>query len=108
MHFKPILRGFQTGGDLERACIHLYLYLYPLPMPTAKAVLRADKTNRQGTAPVYLRLADRDRSLFTSLGVRVRPADWNPRVGAVRKSHPQAPEINALISGLGCLYRPRC
>src|SRR5690606_36974999 len=50
-----------------------------------------------GPAPVRLRLSDRAQDLYLSLDCRVRPADWNPRTGRVRKTHPLADELNELI-----------
>lgn len=66
-------------------------------MPRVLAVLRTQKLNRQGKAPIYLRIADTDRTLYRSIGVLVRPSEWNERAGRVRKGHPRADEINTLI-----------
>lgn len=66
-------------------------------MPRVIAVLRTQKLNRQGKAPIYLRVADAERTLFRALGVLVRPSEWNERQGRVRKGHPKADEINTLI-----------
>ena len=67
-------------------------------MATLSPVLRATKTNKSGTAPIYIRISDTDGHRFLSLGVRVRPRQWNPSSGRVRRSHPEEEELNALIS----------
>jgi len=67
-------------------------------MPTVTPVLRTQKADRRGRAPVWLRVSDRDGSRFLSLGVKVLPSQWNPRQGRVRKGHPNAGLVNALIA----------
>ncbi len=67
-------------------------------VPTINAVLRKNKTNAQGTAPIYLRFSDVHSTRYVSLGVRVRPSQWNERQGKVRKSHPNEDELNALVT----------
>ena len=67
-------------------------------MATIKPVLRTSKLNKKGTAPIYLRISDREKSRFISLGVRIRPSQWNDRLGRVRRNHTHADEINALIT----------
>ena len=67
-------------------------------MPRVKAVLRASKKNAQGTCPVYLRIADGERSVYRALGIRVKPADWNRLEGRVRKSHEHVDDLNAVIA----------
>ena len=66
-------------------------------MPTVAAVLRKSKVNRTGTAPVYLRFSDVEKTVFKATGIRVKPADWNERKGLVRKSNDDYEELNAEI-----------
>ena len=66
-------------------------------MPTVAAVLRRSKINRTGTAPVYLRFSDGERTVFKATGIRVKPADWNERKGLVRKSNDDCEALNAEI-----------
>ena len=66
-------------------------------MATVTPILRQQKKDRYGTCPIWLRISDRDRTRFISLGVKVKPADWNPRKGRVRKGHPNGDLINQLI-----------
>ena len=66
-------------------------------MATIKPALKPGQTNQHGEAAIYLRLTHRRRSRFIHLGVRVNPRHWNDRKGRVRKSHPNADALNALI-----------
>lgn len=67
-------------------------------MASVTPVLRTSKRDRRGRCPVWLRVADRDRTRFLSLGVKVLPSQWNPNQARVRKGHPNADLINRLIS----------
>ena len=78
-------------------------YRLPCPklqphVPTINAVLRKNKTNAKGTAPVYLRFSDVRSTRYVSLGIRVKPSQWNDRQGKVRKSHANEEALNALIA----------
>ena len=67
-------------------------------MATVTPVLRASKKDKRGRCPIWLRISDRDRTQFVSLGVKVLPSQWNKRQARVRKGHPNADLINKLIS----------
>lgn len=67
-------------------------------MPTVTPVLRTSKLNAKGTAPIYLRIADRDTTRYVSLGIRIKPSAWVETKGRVSKSHKDAEEFNTLIS----------
>ncbi|GAB5519487.1 MAG: site-specific integrase [Rhodothermales bacterium] len=66
-------------------------------MATVTPLLRTAKKDKKGRSPIWLRIADRNGSRFLSLGEKVRPSQWNPRTGRVRKSHPHADLLNKLI-----------
>jgi integrase len=53
---------------------------------------------KDGRAPLWIRIADAHRDRYESLNIFIKPADWNPQKAAVRRSHPDAEQINALIS----------
>ncbi len=61
-------------------------------------ILRPSKKDKRGRCPIWLRISDRDRTQFASLGVKVLPSQWNKRQARVRKGHPNADLINKLIS----------
>lgn len=67
-------------------------------MATINAVLRKNKVNKTGTAPIYLRFSDESKTTYTATGLRVKPADWNERKGQVRKSHDDHEELNKQIA----------
>lgn len=67
-------------------------------MAKVTPVLWKHKKNRDGHHPIYLRVADADRTLYRSLGVFVRESLWNERAERVRKGHPNSDAINALIA----------
>ena len=66
-------------------------------MPTFTPVLRTSKENAEGTAPIYIRISDRDGSRFVSLGKRVRPNQWDPGKGRVLGRHQDYKNLNRLI-----------
>ena len=66
-------------------------------MPTFTPVLRLSKTNAKGTAPVYIRISDRDGSRFVSLKKRVRPNQWDADRGRVLARHRDYKNLNRLI-----------
>ena len=63
----------------------------------ATPILWKHDPNPDGHLPVWLRFADSRRTLYASLGVYVHPRFWNPNRRAIRKGHPHAGAINALI-----------
>lgn len=67
-------------------------------MPTVNVVLRPSKTDAKGRAPLYLRISDADAHRMASLGVRIRPSQWNDDKQQVRASHPEAEDINERIA----------
>lgn len=66
-------------------------------MASVTVVLKKSKTDAKGTAPVYVRIADRNRTLYWSLGERIRPSQWNGLKEEVRSSHKRADDLNKLI-----------
>lgn len=66
-------------------------------MAKVTPVLWTHKPNLVGHAPIRLRFSDARRDLYASLGVAVHPRHWNAKTLRVRKSHPDAEDINALI-----------
>ena len=67
-------------------------------MASVTPILRTQKRDKRGRCPIWLRVSDRDRSRFLSLGVKVLPSEWNPKKSRVRRGHPNADLINRLIS----------
>jgi integrase len=63
-------------------------------LPTAKLVIRAEKKNSSGEAPIYLRLTLDRKSRFVSTGFGVQPSLWNSNNQTIRKTHPRAKKLN--------------
>ena len=61
-------------------------------------VLRSDAADANGHRTLRLRFTDTDRTLYASLDIRLHPRHWNARKGEVRKGHPHADRINALVA----------
>ena len=66
-------------------------------MAKVTPVLWKHKANADGLFPVWIRVADRYRTLYHSLGEAIAASHWNPTAKRVRKSHPVADDLNALI-----------
>ena len=68
--------------------------------PTYHYIIRADKTNKEGLAPIYMRITfDRRKSLYNT-GIKVLPKHWNPEARTIRKSHPKAKVLNLQLEEL--------
>ena len=67
-------------------------------MASIKVVIRESKLNERGLAPLYLRLTKHRKATFISLGVYVKPNEWNEKECKVRKSHPNSARLNAYIA----------
>jgi site-specific recombinase XerD len=61
---------------------------------SVKITLRASERRTDGTAPLYLTCRHGDARAVLSLGLTLRPKDWNDRSASVRKSHPEADRLN--------------
>jgi integrase len=67
-------------------------------MPTVKAVLRPPK-NKDGEKPIYIRIADADKTRYVSTGLKVKPALWNDNKREVRENDFfDAAHLNKIIS----------
>lgn len=66
-------------------------------MARVTPILWKYKANADGHFPIFIRVADRYRTLYHSLGEAIAASHWNPNAHRVRKSHPVADDLNALI-----------
>ncbi len=66
-------------------------------MAKVTPVLWKHKRTADGLFPIWIRVADRYRTLYHSLGEAIEARHWNPNAHRVRKSHPVADDLNALI-----------
>lgn len=67
-------------------------------MPTFKLFLEERKVNKQGEAPLYLRITKDRKKTTMSLGYSVNPADWDAQKQRVKKSHPNSVRFNNLLA----------
>ena len=69
-------------------------------MSSVKAILRIDKINAKGLAPLYLRNTNNRKSTSKALGIYIHPDDWDAVAEKVRKSKrvPNSTRINNLIA----------
>ncbi len=67
-------------------------------MASVKVLLKKEKINKNGEAPIYLRLIKDRKPKYISVGVKVKPKDWNEIQGKVRKSHKNSQRINNFIA----------
>lgn len=61
-------------------------------------IIRRSKARPDGHVPLWLRFSDTHGTTYHSLGVYLHPRFWNERKSEVRKGHPHAERINALIA----------
>ena len=67
-------------------------------MAKVTPLLWKHKKNADGHHPIWLRVADRHRTLYYSTGEYIAARFWNPNARRVRKGHPVSEELNALIA----------
>lgn len=67
-------------------------------MASVRIILRTDKINKIGEAPLYLRLIHDRKTKYTSLRQSVRPEHWQPDQQRVSRSHPYSQRLNALLA----------
>jgi integrase/recombinase XerD len=65
---------------------------------TIRAVLKEEKINKAGEAPVYLRITKDRKPKYVAIGVQVKPQNWDKGLGQVKKAHPNMVRTNAFIA----------
>lgn len=65
---------------------------------TVRAVLKEEKINKAGEAPVYLRITKDRKPKYVAIGVQVKPQNWDKGLGQVKKAHPNMVRTNAFIA----------
>ena len=67
-------------------------------MSSIKIILKLNKINSIGEAPLYIRIIKDRKAKFISLGIKILPKDWNEKQFKVRKSHPNSQRMNNFIA----------
>ncbi len=67
-------------------------------MATTKIILKTEKANKKGEAPLYLRIIKDRKAKFISLGQTIDPKFWNDEDQVVRKSHPNSNRLNNFLA----------
>lgn len=65
---------------------------------SVKVVLKKEKINKAGEAPVYLRFIKNRKPQYVSLDLRVKPEDWDEDACEVKRSHPNRKRTNAYLA----------
>lgn len=67
-------------------------------MASVKIILRKDKIDKTGDAPLYLRVIKDRRTKFISLSLKLHPNEWDDDKQKVKKNHRNSTRLNAYIS----------
>ncbi len=78
--------------------IELYHPVKTQIMSTIKVVIRKDKVSKDGLAPLYIRIIKDRKPRLISLGIKLKPTEWDEDLQRVKKSNKNSSRLNALIS----------
>ena len=67
-------------------------------MASVKLVLRKDKLNKDGVAPLHIRIIQFRKINYIPLGIYLSEKDWNEADKRVRKSHANSKRLNSFIA----------
>lgn len=67
-------------------------------MSSVKLLLKLNKLNERGLAPIYLRVTKDRKARFISTGIYIKPSEWNEDSHTVRKSNENYRRYNAILS----------
>lgn len=67
-------------------------------MASVKLLLRSDKTDATGEAPLFIRVIKDRKAKFISLGVKFKPSEWDAEKQKVKKNHSNSARMNAFLS----------
>jgi integrase/recombinase XerD len=67
-------------------------------MSSIKLILRNDKVDKAGEAPLYLRVIKDRKTKFISLSLKLKPNEWDEDKQKVKKNHNNSARLNAYIS----------
>lgn len=67
-------------------------------MASIKLILRSDKVDQTGEAPLFLRIIKDRKTKFISLGLKFKLTEWDEEKQRVKKNHSNSARMNAFIS----------
>jgi integrase/recombinase XerD len=67
-------------------------------MSSIKLILKKNKIDKSGEAPLYLRLIKDRKTKFISLSLKLNPNEWDEDKQKVKKNHSNSARLNAFIS----------
>ncbi len=67
-------------------------------MASIKLILRNNKLDKSGDAPLYIRVIKDRKTKFISLGVKLNPKVWDEDKQIVKKKHTNSTRLNAFLS----------
>ena len=66
-------------------------------MTTLKLILREDRVNKSGEAPLYIRMIKNRKIKYFSLNFRLPPKFWNKDEQKIKRSYPNSSRLNAWL-----------
>ena len=66
-------------------------------MATVKLILRTERTNKSGEAPLYIRMIKDRKPQYISLNFRLPPSSWNQDEQKIKSSYPNSTRLNAWL-----------
>ena len=67
-------------------------------MSSIKLILRKNKIDKAGEAPLYLRIIKDRKTKFISLSLKLNPNEWDEDRQKVKKNHSNSTRLNAYVS----------
>jgi len=67
-------------------------------MASIKLILRQNKLDKAGEAPIYIRVIKDRKTKFISLGLKLNPNEWDEGKQKVKKNHKSSTRLNAFLS----------
>lgn len=67
-------------------------------MASIKLILRKDKIDQTGEAPLFLRITKDRKSQFLTMGLKLKVSEWDEEKQRVKKNHSNSARLNAFLS----------
>lgn len=67
-------------------------------MASIKLILRSDKLDQTGDAPLFMRIIKDRKTKFLSLGIKLKPSEWDEGKQRIKKNHDNSVRMNAFIA----------